>query len=87
MLTTETSSWHLFPIMRRYAKGYKKIFVFYVLDTAMYNSYVLQAVKTGKKGCGTEWKTSLAEGIIEETAHLDTEGDVRTLLTMRCALR
>nr|XP_050024245.1 piggyBac transposable element-derived protein 4-like [Dermacentor andersoni] len=58
-----------FPIMRRYAKGYKKIF-FYVLDIAIYNSYVLQAKKAGKKRCCTEWEISLAEGIIEETAAL-----------------
>lgn len=56
-----------FPIMRRYAKGYKKIF-FYVLDMAIYNAYVLQAKKTGKKGSYTHWKVNLAEEIIEETA-------------------
>jgi hypothetical protein len=27
-----------FPVMRKYAKGYKKIF-FYIIDVAIFNSY------------------------------------------------
>lgn len=37
-----------FPVMRRYAKGYKKMF-FYMLDVAIFNSYALQKKITGKK--------------------------------------
>lgn len=37
-----------FPIMRRYAKGYKNIF-FYIMDMAVYNSYILFAKITGKR--------------------------------------
>lgn len=55
-----------YPILRRYAKGYKKIF--YVLDMAVYNAYMLHAKKTGKRGSYTDWKVDLSEEIIAETA-------------------
>ncbi|XP_040071775.2 piggyBac transposable element-derived protein 4 [Ixodes scapularis] len=55
-----------FPIMRRYAKGYKKIF-FYVMDIAVYNSYILCGKTTGKRSSYTDWKVDLAEQIVEET--------------------
>nr|XP_037283985.1 piggyBac transposable element-derived protein 4-like [Rhipicephalus microplus] len=54
-----------FPIMRRYAKGYKKIF-FYIMDIAVYNSYVLFGKATGKRLHYTDWKVNLAEAIFEE---------------------
>ena len=37
-----------FPIMRRYAKGYKEMF-FYMIDVAIFNSYALQKKITGEK--------------------------------------
>ncbi|KAG0413045.1 hypothetical protein HPB47_009810 [Ixodes persulcatus] len=56
-----------FPIMCRYAKGYK-IF-FHVLDMAVYKAYVLHATKTGKQGSyHTDWKVDLSEETIAETA-------------------
>jgi len=30
-----------FPVMRKYSKGYKKMF-FYMIDVAIFNSYALQ---------------------------------------------
>lgn len=54
-----------FPIMRRYAKGYKKIF-FYIMDIAVYNSYILSAKITGRRASYTDWKVDLAEQMIEE---------------------
>ena len=53
-----------FPIMRRYAKGYKKMF-FYMIDVAIFNSYALQKKITGKKQHFTEFRIQLAEKIIE----------------------
>ncbi|XP_040063157.1 piggyBac transposable element-derived protein 4-like [Ixodes scapularis] len=55
-----------FPIVRRYAKGYKTIF--YVLDMAVYNAYVIHAKKTGKRRSYTDWKVDLSDEIIVETA-------------------
>ncbi|XP_050038624.1 piggyBac transposable element-derived protein 4-like [Dermacentor andersoni] len=55
-----------FPIMRRYAKGYRKNF-FYVMDLAVYNSYILFQKATGKKMSYTDWKVDLDEQIVEET--------------------
>lgn len=55
-----------FPIMRRYAKGYKKIF-FYIMDITVYNSYALFVKATGKRLHYTDWKVNLAEAIFEET--------------------
>ncbi|XP_065309952.1 piggyBac transposable element-derived protein 4-like [Dermacentor albipictus] len=52
-----------FPIMRRYAKCYKKIF--YIMDIAVYNSYVLSAKASGKRLHYTDWRVNLAEEILE----------------------
>ncbi|KAL1419460.1 hypothetical protein MTO96_025444 [Rhipicephalus appendiculatus] len=51
--------------MRRYAKGYKKIF-FYIMDITVYNSYALFVKATGKRLHYTDWKVNLAEDIFEE---------------------
>lgn len=67
-LTVKTSSWHPFPLCSGMQKDTRNFF--YVLETAIYNSYVLQAKSTGKKGCYIEWKVNLADGIIEGTAAL-----------------
>jgi hypothetical protein len=53
-----------FPVMRKYAKGYKKIF-FYMIDVAIFNSYELQKKITGKKQHFTEFRIQLAEMMIE----------------------
>jgi hypothetical protein len=53
--------------MRRYAKGYKKLF-FYMIDVAIFNSYDLQKKITGKKQTFTEFRIQLAEVMIESVA-------------------
>jgi hypothetical protein len=55
------------PVMRRYAKGYKKLF-FYMIDVAIFNSYELQKKTTGKKQTFTEFRIQLAEVMIESVA-------------------
>jgi hypothetical protein len=50
--------------MRRYAKGYKKLF-FYMMDVAIFNSFELQEKITGKKQIFAEFRILLAEKIIE----------------------
>jgi hypothetical protein len=44
-----------FPVMRKYAKGYKKVF-FYMIDVAIFNSYELLKKITGKKMQFTEFR-------------------------------
>jgi hypothetical protein len=53
--------------MRKYAKGYKKIF-FYMIDVDIFNSYVLQKKITGKKQHFTEFRIQLAEMTIDSVA-------------------
>jgi hypothetical protein len=53
-----------FPVMRRYAKGYKKLF-FYMMDVAIFNSFELQKKITGKKQTFAEFRILLAEMMIE----------------------
>lgn len=56
------------PIMRRYLKGYKKIF-FYLLDMTIFNSYVVFTSANNnlnkKRITFSEYKTNLAEQILE----------------------
>lgn len=52
-----------FPIMRRYCKGYKKIF-FYLMDVTIYNASVLHQIKTGKKQTMSEFRVNIAEQIL-----------------------
>ncbi|XP_046404868.1 piggyBac transposable element-derived protein 4-like [Ischnura elegans] len=53
-----------FSIMRRYAKGYRKIF-FYIMDMALYNSYVLFQKVRGKKLLFDDFRENVAEQILE----------------------
>jgi hypothetical protein len=56
-----------FPVMRRYSKGYKKLF-FYLLDLTLYNSSVIHQLKTGKKQTISEFRVNIAEQIIEKSS-------------------
>uniref|UniRef100_A0A1B6KBZ7 PiggyBac transposable element-derived protein domain-containing protein n=1 Tax=Graphocephala atropunctata TaxID=36148 RepID=A0A1B6KBZ7_9HEMI len=52
------------PIMRRYSKGYKKIF-FYIFDICILNSYVAyRQIKGEKKMHYVDFKTNLAEQLL-----------------------
>jgi hypothetical protein len=67
--------------MRRYAKGYKKMF-FYMIDVAIFNSCALQKKITGKKQHFTEFRIQLAELMIESAVlpnTLDVAGHSRAL--------
>ncbi|KFM78172.1 PiggyBac transposable element-derived protein 4, partial [Stegodyphus mimosarum] len=54
-----------FPVMRKYMKGYKKLF-FYMFDIALYNSYVLykKINNTNKIGIGS-FRLDIAEKILQ----------------------
>jgi hypothetical protein len=54
-----------FPLMRRYAKGYKKIF-FYLMDIGIFNLYALLKKVTRKKSSFNQFRIQLAEDIIEQ---------------------
>lgn len=52
------------PVIRRYSKGYKKIF-FYIFDMCLYNAYVAYCqVKGGKKAHFVDFKTNVAEQML-----------------------
>ncbi|KAG8238002.1 hypothetical protein J437_LFUL017791 [Ladona fulva] len=53
-----------FPIMRRYAKGYRKVF-FNVMDMVLYNTYVLYKKISGKRVQFDDFREDLAEKILE----------------------
>ncbi|XP_066585582.1 piggyBac transposable element-derived protein 4-like [Prorops nasuta] len=54
-----------FPIMRKFMKGYRKIF-FYMCDMALLNSYILyNKTIMGKKQNYTEYRLRIAEGILQ----------------------
>uniref|UniRef100_A0A1B6FUY6 PiggyBac transposable element-derived protein domain-containing protein n=1 Tax=Cuerna arida TaxID=1464854 RepID=A0A1B6FUY6_9HEMI len=53
-----------FPVMRRYSKGYKKLF-FYLMDVTAYNASIVHNIKTGKKQTMSEFRVNLAEQIIQ----------------------
>lgn len=52
-----------FPIMRKYMKGYKKIF-FYLTDMALFNSYVLYQQLIKKIGHYTDFRIDVAEQLL-----------------------
>lgn len=55
------------PIMRRYLKGYRKIF-FYMFDMCLFNAYVVFCkLNIKKKMHFSEFKTCLAEQLLETT--------------------
>lgn len=54
-----------FPIMRKFVKGYRKIF-FYMCDMALFNSYILHNKNsTAKKQNYTEYRLRIAEGLLQ----------------------
>ncbi|XP_054281132.1 piggyBac transposable element-derived protein 4-like [Macrosteles quadrilineatus] len=53
-----------FPSMRRYAKGYKKIF-FYIMDIGLFNSYVVFKKLTRKKLGFSEFKERFVKQMFE----------------------
>ncbi|XP_063233662.1 piggyBac transposable element-derived protein 4-like [Bacillus rossius redtenbacheri] len=52
-----------FPNMRRYVKGYKKVF-FYVMDMALYNTYLLWMSVTGKKAKYSAFRIDVMEELM-----------------------
>ncbi|XP_017759329.1 PREDICTED: piggyBac transposable element-derived protein 4-like [Eufriesea mexicana] len=55
-----------FPIMRKYMKGYKKIF-FYLFDIGLFNSYILwKKLNDGKKQCYVDYKINIAESLLKK---------------------
>ena len=59
-----------FSIMRKYAKGYRKIF-FYLMDLSAFNSYVLLEKVTNKKMHFTDFRMKLAEQNLESSTLFD----------------
>ncbi|KAG8224251.1 hypothetical protein J437_LFUL001630, partial [Ladona fulva] len=53
-----------FPIMRRYAKGYRTVF-FYMMDMLVYNMYVLYNKISGKRIEFDDFREDVAEKILE----------------------
>ncbi|XP_071054995.1 uncharacterized protein [Onthophagus taurus] len=54
-----------FPVMRKYMKGYKKIF-FYLFDIGLFNSYILcNKINNGKKQCYVDYRIKIAESLLE----------------------
>lgn len=54
-----------FPVMRKYMKGYKKIF-FYLFDIGLFNSYILRnKINNGKKQCYVDCRINIAESLLE----------------------
>lgn len=54
-----------FPVMRKYMKGYKKIF-FYLFDIGLFNSYILRnKINNGKKQCYVDYRINIAESLLE----------------------
>ncbi|XP_029054867.2 piggyBac transposable element-derived protein 4-like [Osmia bicornis bicornis] len=53
-----------FPVMRKYMKGYKKIF-FYPFDIGLFNSYILwKKINNGKKQCYVDYRINIAESLL-----------------------
>ncbi|KAG8233620.1 hypothetical protein J437_LFUL001031 [Ladona fulva] len=53
-----------FPIKRRYAKHYRKVF-FYEMDMVVYNTYLLYKNISGKRILFVDFREDLAEKILE----------------------
>lgn len=53
-----------FPIMRRHAKSYKKIF-YYMMDMALFNSYRLWLKITGKKCHYSDFRVNVVDSILK----------------------
>ncbi len=54
-----------FPVMRKYLKGYRKIF-FYMFDMALFNSYILYHKLNDTKQNYTDYRLQVAEIILQE---------------------
>ena len=52
-----------FPVMRRYSKSYKKLFLY--VWHALYNSFVIWKIMTGKKEPFTDFRLNFVDQVLE----------------------